>query len=331
MFESPLVSVIVPAYNASRFIGETLNSVLSQSYGNIEVIVVDDGSQDETLQIVESIATMDARVTLLQQPNKGVAAARNLAIEKSRGEYIAPIDADDLWHPEKIQKQVAYMLRSGPSLGLVYTWWLSIDEEGLLIYTSPRWRMEGPVYKTLVALPFIGNASVPLIRRTCIEHVGAYNAEWREHGAQGCEDWEFSLRIADHYQFGVVPEYLVGYRSVKGSMALNFITMKRSHELMIQNVKQKHPEIPDKIYRWSRSNFYVYLAGVSFKNRQYKAALFLMFKAFFSEQVNPFSRWTPKVILITLPKIAINLFGLSGRRKQRVWQNFTQPQLHQRK
>lgn len=331
MFKSPLISVIVPAYNASRFIRQTLNSVLSQTYQNLEIIVVDDGSQDKTLQIVKSIAAMDERVLLLQQPNQGVASARNLAIEKSRGEFIAPIDADDLWHPQKIEKQVAYMLRSGPSFGLVYSWWLNIDEEGLPIYTSPRWRMEGSVYMTLIALPFIGNASVSLIRRTCIERVGAYNAEWRKQGAQGCEDWDFSLRIAEHYQLGVVPEYLVGYRSVKGSMALNFITMKRSHELMIQNVKQKHPKIPERIYCWSRSNFYVYLAGVSYKNRQYKAALSWVFKAFCSDKVTPFSPWTLKVILITLPKIAINLITSFIGRSQNGLQDFMQPQVEKRK
>ena len=92
----PLVSVIVPAYNAETYIAQTLNSVLSQTYKNIEVIVVDDGSHDGTTQIVEAIMRRDDRVTLLHQSNSGVAAARNLAIEKSRGEYIAPIDADDI-------------------------------------------------------------------------------------------------------------------------------------------------------------------------------------------------------------------------------------------
>jgi glycosyltransferase involved in cell wall biosynthesis len=331
MDKSPLVSVIVPAYNAERFIRQTLDSVLSQTYGNIEVLVVDDGSKDKTLPILESIAAKDDRVLLLQQSNQGVAAARNLAIEKSTGEYISPIDADDLWHPQKIEKQVAFMLRSGPSLGLVYTWWVSIDEEGLPIYTSPKWRMEGQVYKTLLALNFIGNASVPLIRRECIERAGVYNAQWREHGGQGCEDWDFSLRIAEHYQFGVIPEHLVGYRSAKGSMALNFTTMKMSHELMLQNVQKSHPEIPQKFFSWSRSNFYIYLAGVSFKNRQYRAAFDWLFKAFWSEEVTPFSPWSFKLVLISLPKIAANLLTSFTGKNHHAWHSFTQPQVQKRK
>jgi len=96
----PLVSVIVPAYNAEAFIAQTLDSIISQTYQNIEILVVDDGSQDRTPEIVESFAQRDQRITLLRQANAGVAAARNLAIEKSNGEYIAPIDADDIWYPQ---------------------------------------------------------------------------------------------------------------------------------------------------------------------------------------------------------------------------------------
>lgn len=314
MFQTALISVIVPAFNAAPFIRDTLNSVLSQTYGNLEVIVVDDGSEDETVTIVESICRNDARVRLLQQQNQGAAAARNLGIENSRGEFIAPIDADDLWHPQKIEKQVACMIQSGPSVGLVYSWWISIDENGAPLYTSPKWRIEGMVFKTLLALNFIGNTSVPLIRRDCIQRVGWYNSHWRNEGGQGCEDWDFSLRIAEHYDFGLVPEYLVGYRSVKGSMALNFATMRKSHELMLRSVRQTHPEIPEKTYRWSRSNFYLYLSGVSFKNRQYKQAFTWILKAFFSEGASPFSSWTLKVILITLPKIALNFIpSFTGR------------------
>ena len=145
--DKPLVSVIVPAYNAEAYIAHTLNSVLSQTYNNIEVIVVDDGSNDETANIVESIIQSDDRVTLLQQPNSGVAAARNLAIQKSRGEYIAPIDADDIWYPQKIEKQVHCMLHADPSVGLVYAWSVHIDERGLLTGGFNASDIEGDVFR----------------------------------------------------------------------------------------------------------------------------------------------------------------------------------------
>ena len=131
--EYPLISVIVPAYNAETFIQRTLDSILTQTYTNIEVLVVDDGSQDRTAEIVESFVEKDSRVTLLKQKNAGVATARNLAIEKSRGEYIAPIDADDIWYPQKLEKQVQCMLEADQSIGLVYAWSVRIDEDDVIV------------------------------------------------------------------------------------------------------------------------------------------------------------------------------------------------------
>ena len=131
--ESPLISVIVPAYNAEIFIRRTLDSILAQTYTNIEILVVDDGSQDRTAEIVESFVEKDSRVTLLKQKNAGVATARNLAIEKSRGEYIAPIDADDIWYPQKLEKQVQCMLEADQSIGLVYAWSVRIDEDDVIV------------------------------------------------------------------------------------------------------------------------------------------------------------------------------------------------------
>lgn len=132
-FDQPLVSVILPAYNAEAFIGDTLDSIINQTYINIEVLVVDDGSQDRTAEIVQSIAQKDSRVTLLWQSNAGVAAARNLAIQKSTGDYIAPIDADDIWYPQKLEKQMQCMLKANPSVGLIYTWTAGVTEKGSIV------------------------------------------------------------------------------------------------------------------------------------------------------------------------------------------------------
>ena len=128
----PLVSVIVPAYNAARYIRQALESVCTQTYRDIEVIVVDDGSRDETPAIVEEFATSDPRVRLLLQNNAGVGAARNMGLRQAQGVYIAPIDADDIWHPGKLEAQVACMEAHGPETGLVYCWTNIIDSEGRL-------------------------------------------------------------------------------------------------------------------------------------------------------------------------------------------------------
>src|SRR5262245_57107007 len=161
-----LVSVIIPAYNAERFIGRTLASGLSQTHDPIEVIVVDDGSVDRTTAIVEEAARFDHRVRLFRRLHSGVAKARNFAIRQARGSLIAPLDADDLWHPEKIARQVEAMRRSGPAVGVVYCWLVGIDENDAII--NPRvsdYGHEGRVLPQLTETNIVGNASTPLIRR----------------------------------------------------------------------------------------------------------------------------------------------------------------------
>ena len=276
----PLISVIIPAYNAEKFLAKTLLSVLSQTYQNIEILAVNDGSTDTTAEIVKSFAQKDNRVILLQQSNAGVAAARNLAIEKSRGEYIAPIDADDIWYPQNLEKQVECLIKSEPSVGVVYSWSVDINEKDLLTGGFYNSTIEGEVYKALVYKYFIGNASSSLIRRICFEKVGGYNCQLKAQNAQGCEDWELHLRIAEHYQFKVVPEFLVGYRQINSSMSCNFAAMAKSHSLIMANVRQLHPEIPTSIYRWSSSNFYIYLAVKSNSSSNYRSTLLWLFRAF---------------------------------------------------
>ena len=277
----PLVSVVIPAYNAEDFITETLDSVLSQTYDNIEVLVVDDGSKDKTPQIVQSFAQKDSRITLLQQQNSGVAAARNLGIQKSRGEYVAPLDHDDIWYPEKLEKQVECMLNSDDSVGLIYCWSININEQGEILHLRSQsygCSIEGKVYLPLLYLNFLGNGSVPLIRRSCFEKVGGYNYQLREQNAQGCEDWDMYLRIAESYEFRLVPDFLVGYRQVTSSMSCNCTTLERSYELMMAEIQSKFSTLPKKIYSWSRGYFYNYLVGQSHIGNDPMVTLFYLYK-----------------------------------------------------
>ncbi|NDJ17111.1 glycosyltransferase family 2 protein [Myxacorys almedinensis] len=259
-FSRPLISVIIPAYNAESFIATTLQSVLTQTYPCLEIIVVDDGSTDRTVEIVQALAKTDPRIILLHQANAGVATARNLAIQASRGEFIAPLDADDIWYPENLEKQLQVMLRSDESVGLVYAWSIYITEDDALTPTCQINCVEGETYIPLLHGNLLGNASSCLIRRSCFERIGGYNAELKEQNAQGCEDWDLYLRIAEQYQFRVVPEILIGYRQVIGSMSFDCEKMMRSCELVLSQIQQQYPEIPTKVFRWTRSNFNWYSA-----------------------------------------------------------------------
>ncbi|MGB3511557.1 MAG: glycosyltransferase family 2 protein, partial [Microcoleaceae cyanobacterium] len=287
----PLVSVIIPAYNAEVFIERTLDSVLSQTYKNLEVLVIDDGSGDQTPEIVKSFAQKDPRVILLQQPNSGVAAARNLGIENSRGEFIAPIDADDIWYPENIEKQVQRIIEIGENVGLVYSWSVDIDKKDIPTGNFRASKIEGEVYKTLVCHNFIGNASASLIRRTCLDKIGGYNCQLRKQNAQGCEDWELYLRIAKYYQFLVVPEFLIGYRKTVESMSGDYSQMAKSHSLMLQSVKQNYPELPTVLCHLSSSSFYMYLAHQSSVTRNHKSTLYWLYQAIKADFITPFFRY----------------------------------------
>ena len=256
-----LVSVIVPVYNASATIERTLRSIMMQTYPHLEIIVVDDGSNDNSEAVVERIGREDPQIILLRQSNQGVARARNLGIAHAHGAFIAPIDADDIWNPRKIEKQIAVLENAGDRIGLVYCYFRVIDEHDVI--TAQEWqqdRARGDVYALLILSNFIGNASSPLIRRECLQEVGGYDQSLRARGAQGCEDLAVYLAIAERWEFDLVPEYLLGYRVGRGRMSGNHVAMARSWEIIMADVRRHHPELPPKLFRWGRGNCYRWLS-----------------------------------------------------------------------
>ncbi|MBV6624306.1 MAG: glycosyltransferase family 2 protein [Rivularia sp. (in: Bacteria)] len=286
-----LVSVIIPAYNAEAFIGKTLESVIAQTYRNLEILVVDDGSTDNTARIVREYMQKDSRIHLFSQTNAGVAAARNLGISKSQGEFVAPIDADDIWYPQNIEKQVQAMQRGGSCVGLVYSWSVDIDELDRPTGGFKAARITGNVFKTFVAYNFIGNASATMIRLSCLDRIGYYDARLRLQNAQGCEDWDFYLRIAEQYEFQVVPEFLVGYRKVSNSMSCDYRSMAKSHALVMASVRQRHPYLPQYLFKLSGSNLYMYFAHQSDRYQHHDITRFWLKEALNAEPFTTFIRF----------------------------------------
>jgi glycosyltransferase involved in cell wall biosynthesis len=277
--DDSLVSVIIPLYNGEAFISQTLQSVLNQTYKNLEILVVDDGSRDRAPEIVKEFARKDHRIRLLQQENAGVAAARNLGIQNAKGELIAPIDADDIWFPNNIALQVEAMEKGGSEVGVVYSWSIDIDENDQPKGGFRAAKIRGNVYSTLIAHNFIGNASATLIRRSCLEQLGGYDCSLREQQAQGCEDWDLYLRIAEYYQFEVVPEFLIGYRKLSNSMSCNYQSMAKSHALVMASIQKKYPDFPQYLFNLSSSNLYIYFAHQSYHNQDFEVARFWLKKA----------------------------------------------------
>jgi glycosyltransferase involved in cell wall biosynthesis len=248
--ERGLVSVIVPAYNAAATIERTLTSVLRQTYSSFEVLVVDDGSKDETADLVRRIAAQDHRIKLLQKPNGGLVSARNFGIAHAEGEFIAPLDADDLWHPDKLRKQVAAMR---DHVGLVYCWSRAIDRQDRVMFDLTPCMMRGDVYAALIIKNFV-HSGAPLVRRSCVDAVGGYDATLSPRGADCCEDLKFNLDVAERYDFEVVPEFLSAYRLHPGTMSRNLDAMLRSRKIVIDDARARHPELPDRLFRWANAH-----------------------------------------------------------------------------
>jgi glycosyltransferase involved in cell wall biosynthesis len=197
----PTVSVIIPAYNAEPFVAETVESVLHQTYQDLEIIVVDDGSTDRTAAALEEFGD---RVRVLRQANAGVAAARNAGVRMASGSWIAFLDADDLWLPHKLERQL--LLQHAP---LVYTDRFNIGARGELpVVQSEVTKMhDGDVFMPLLLEGnFITNSSV-LIRRNVFDAAGGFAS-----GVSPAEDWDLWLRVAEQHPVAFCPEPLVRYR-----------------------------------------------------------------------------------------------------------------------
>lgn len=261
--ESPigkLVTVIVPAYNAAGTIGATLDGILAQTYANLEILVIDDGSTDATVSIAQAYAQRDKRIVLIQIPNGGVASARNHGLAVCNGHYVAPVDADDIWHPTKLEKQMAVMLNGGPELGVVYTLYRAIDENGDVLWSSPPRVFAGWVLSQLLFVNFVGNGSSLLFRKSAALEAGGYDSGLRAAGAEGCEDVLLQLGLASRYQFGCVPEYLVGYRLASGTMSSRPGRMVRSYQRALALARMEYPYLPIFAFHWSLAYYESVLA-----------------------------------------------------------------------
>jgi glycosyltransferase involved in cell wall biosynthesis len=255
---SELVSAIMGVRNGLPFIRRTLESVLAQRYRQLEVIVVDDGSTDQTMAIVEDMARHDGRLRLLSITHGGVSRARNFGIANARGSLIAPVDADDIWHPEKISRQVEALNDGSPRAGVAYCFNAEIDEDDLVLRTlTESDPPEGWVLPRLIERNFIGSASTPLIRRAYLEAAGGYDPNLR----RGAEDWKLYLALAELCEFVCVPVHLVGYRKSTASMSSNVAAMENSIGVVRQWSMQRWPDLPKS--HWVRQSYFTnsYLAN----------------------------------------------------------------------
>lgn len=272
-----LVSVIIPTYNNAQFVCDAIDSVLAQTYKNYEILLVDDGSMDNTRKVVEKYDGKQIRY--IYQENKGLAGARNTGIKASRGELIAFLDADDMWLPEKLERQVS-LINGFPNVGIVGCGYYGLDESGERVketkgknYSNKELLLNDLMVRNVVT----GSGSGVLARKECFEKAGLFDESFRS-----TEDRDMWYRILNFYDLKFVADYLVVIRVRKNSLSKNVAMMKFSQKKFIQ----KHLKKMD-FARKSRSYGYVYLDAAreySIAHKRFLAAA----NAFLSIAIFPF-------------------------------------------
>ena len=249
----PTISVVVPVYNAERTILETIASVQEQTFSDFEVIVINDGSTDRTLELLNTV--QEPRLKVFSYSNGGLPVARNRGISQATGEFISFIDADDLWTPDKLELQLA-ALQQHPEAGVAYSWTCNMSEKGESFEPGQSVSFEGNVYPQLLLGNFISSGSNCLIRREAIASVGEFDPTLKS-----CEDWEFYLRLAARWSFVVVPKLQILYRQSAMAMSSKIEVMEKYHLIVLERAFQSAPPELQSIKNQSLAIMYQYLAG----------------------------------------------------------------------
>lgn len=243
------VSVIIPAYNMADLTVRTVESVLKQTYENIEVIVIDDGSTDNTR---ERLASYTDRIKYIYKENGGACSARNMGIRLATGDYIGLLDCDDMYLPHKIEKSVNY-LEKHPDFGFVHTPVYFIDENDtiLRLYALPESRSTGWIVKKLLSRNFICN-STSVIRRSCFEKTGLFDEALFTHA-----DWDISLRLAEKYKVGYISTPFTYYRKSTGYILKHLEQSKKEGLAVLQKAFERNPHLSTRLKKKLVSDVYL--------------------------------------------------------------------------
>ena len=300
---APKVSIVIPAYNAMTYLPATLASVFEQTFSDFEVLLVDDGSTD-SIQTWVAQTVHDPRVKLISQANQGLSAARNTGITHSQSEYIAFLDADDLWHRTKLEQQVEW-LDAHPDIGLIYNWAALIDSTG-----SPTGRVlgsdiEGNVLPELLQRNIIDCPSV-VVRRQCFEQVGLFDCTLRS-----VEDWDMWIRIASVYPFAVTPFPLVYYRQHPSNMSKNWRVMEQAFQQVITKAFASVPPELQALKPKSLGSAYLVLAWKALQSQDQDYQLASQFQKQ-AIAYNPSLRTSRENLRLTIAILTLKWLGADG-------------------
>ena len=272
---SDLVSVIIPAYNAERFIGETIRSVINQTYSVWELIIIIDGATDQTESIVQAFSKAHKNITYFKKPNSGVSQTRNVGLEKAQGEYLAFLDADDVWLPDNLEKKIN-ALKEDPNLMWVFSDMYECDEKMGNCKLASTGRDENIIEDILLwegeVVP--GPCSNIIVRKSYLGGKIKFDRDF-----SSAADQDFTLQLAFKGGKGKrLPEPLWKYRVLGNSMSRNISVMEKEH-LGVFKKAQKEGMFKDTHFRRKCfSNLYLILAGSWWKNgnNKFRGTYFLL-------------------------------------------------------
>jgi glycosyltransferase involved in cell wall biosynthesis len=247
----PLISVIIPVYNGETTIQRTIESVFKQTVSDWELIVIDDGSQDSTVDILSQIR--DSRLKVFSYPNAGQATSRNRGLAKASGDYIAFLDADDLWTPDKLEAQLN-ALQTHPQAAVAYSWTDYIDESDQFYRRGNHLTLNGNIYANLLLTDLFENGSNLLICKKALDDVGGF-----DESLPPAEDWELWLRLASRYEFIAVPSAQILYRVSAHSASTQVGKMEAACLRVIEQAFSQAPESLQYLKKNSIANLYKYL------------------------------------------------------------------------
>ncbi|MCJ8281127.1 MAG: glycosyltransferase [Rivularia sp. ALOHA_DT_140] len=304
----PLISVVVPVYNGEQTIKETIESVLNQTFTNLELIVVNDGSLDSTLNVISHIK--DPRLKVFSYRNAGVAITRNRGIEQSQGEYIAFLDADDLWTSDKLEAQLK-ALQSNRKAAVAYSWVDYIDESGDFLHHGNHITVNGNAYEQMLVENVLENGSNPLIRREALINVGGFN-----QSLTPAEDWDMWLRLAAVYDFVTVPYPQILYRTLSSSGSTNVWKMEKVCLKLIEQAFNSAPSSLQYLKNKSLATVYHYLTGKLLESGSVSENALTAMRFFFNTIRYDISVWQWQIMLKTISNI-LTLIILSPQQYER--------------
>lgn len=253
-------TVVMPAYNAAAYLAQTIESVLSQTFTNFELLIIDDGSTDNTAIIAEDYQQKDKRVKLLIQSNQGVSATRNQGITSSNSEYIAFIDADDKWFPDKLALHYQH-LEKNPDLGVSYAKVEFLTPDGKHTRKIAQGRLTKLQPQHFLYENPTMTVSNLVVRRQIFEEIGCFDCNMNYS-----EDLDFLFRVAcSHWKIEGIDHVLLGYRTTQGGLSSQLDKMEQGWETLMAKARIIAPELVEKHYLKARSNHLRYLARRAFR------------------------------------------------------------------